>query len=217
MFQQIQALVIKEFAIEWRQRYALNGILLQVVAMVFVVFLTLKIMNAPTWNAVFWIILLFSSVNAIAKSFIAESPGSHLYSYGIASPYVILISKLIYNALIMCLVIALTFSVYSVLMGQAAQHVYTYLLCVLLGGIGFSSVFTMISAISSKAGNSHTMMSILSFPVLIPMIMVATKAGKKAVDGLDFSLIIPDLGVLLALNVMVVLLALLLFPFLWRD
>jgi len=202
---------------EWRQKYAINGILLQVVAMIFVVFLTLKIVNAPTWNAVFWILLVFSSVNAIAKSFIAESKGSHLYNYGLLKPRVMLLSRLIYNALLMCVIITITLLVYWLLMGQHAQHIWTYLLCVILGGIGFSSIFTMISAISSKANNSHTVMTILSFPLLIPMIMVASKAGKKAVDGLDFALILPDLAVLCSLIVLVVVLALLLFPFLWRD
>jgi heme exporter protein B len=217
MMKQIQVLLQKEIRAEWRQKYAINGILLQVIAMIFVVFLTLKIVNAPTWNAVFWILLLFSSVNAIAKSFIAESKGSHLYHFGLVLPRVMLIARLVYNALLMCVIITMTLLIYWLLMGQYAQHLWTYLLCVVMGGIGFSSVYTMISAISSKANNSHTMMTILSLPLLIPMIMVASKAGKKAVDGLDFSLIIPDLAVLFCLIVLVVILALLLFPFLWRD
>jgi heme exporter protein B len=42
-------------------------------------------------------------------------------------------------------------------------------------------------------------------------------ASKKAMDGIDTSLIIPDLLVVLAINFIVMALAYLLFPFLWKD
>ena len=50
---EIIALIKKDLLLEWRQRYAINGVLLHVVSMIFVVFLSLKIMNAPTWNAIY--------------------------------------------------------------------------------------------------------------------------------------------------------------------
>jgi heme exporter protein B len=59
--------------VEWRERYALNGILLYVFSSIFTIFLAVKMLNLPSWNAIFWVLILFSSINAIAKSFIAES------------------------------------------------------------------------------------------------------------------------------------------------
>ncbi len=92
-----------------------------------------------------------------------------------------------------------------------------YFLTVLLGSISFSTVFTMISAIASKAGNNGTLMAILSFPVIIPVILILIRLSKRAMDGIDRSFSYGDIGVLFAINAIVITTALLLFPFLWRD
>ena len=92
-----------------------------------------------------------------------------------------------------------------------------YFLAVLIGSISFSTVFTMISAIASKAGNNGTLMAILSFPVIIPVILQLIHLSKNAMDGLDRSLSYGNMGVLGAINVIVIATSLLLFPYLWRD
>jgi heme exporter protein B len=75
-----------------------------------------------------------------------------------------------------------------------------------------------MSAISAKAGASFAMMSILSFPVLMPLILVIIRLSKQAVDGIEWAGVSTDLMViLLALNVLTVALSFLLFPYLWRD
>lgn len=213
----IKALIKKDVLTEWRIRYTINGILIQTIASVFVVFLSLKIMNAPTWNAIFWVMLLFAATNAVAKGFVGESKGRLLYYYHICSPADTIIAKTIYNTLYMILISAICFGVYALLLGNMAQHMIYYIVIVLLGSIGFSSAFTLISSIAAKSGNGHLMMPVLGFPIIIPLILVLIKASKKAVDGLDVSLIWPDLGVLLAFDSMLILLAYLLFPFVWKD
>jgi heme exporter protein B len=92
-----------------------------------------------------------------------------------------------------------------------------YFLAVLLGSISFSTVFTMISAIASKAGNNGTLMAILSFPVIIPVILLLIRISKSAMDGVERSLLYGNIGILFAINVIVIATSLLLFPYLWRD
>ena len=76
LFNEVKHLIAKEINLEWKQKYAFNGLLLYVISTVFVCYLSFKqIIDVPTWNALFWIIMLFASVNAIAKSFIQESKG----------------------------------------------------------------------------------------------------------------------------------------------
>ena len=69
-FKEISFLFRKEMMLEWRQKYALGGILLYVTSTVFVVFLSFVKVLPDVWNALFWIISLFASVNAVAKSFV---------------------------------------------------------------------------------------------------------------------------------------------------
>lgn len=213
----ILALIKKDLVIEWRQRYAVNGILLHTISSVFVVFLSVKVLNAPTWNALFWLIMLFTSISAVAKSFIAESKGRSMYYFGIATAPQIIISKIIYNSLLMLMISMVCFSIYAIVLGQPVINLPLFLLAMFAGCIGFASTFTFISSIASKAGNSNVLMPVLSFPVILPLLLVLIKASKKAMDGIDSSLIFPDLIVLCLINLMIVALAYMLFPYLWKE
>ena len=161
--------------------------------------------------------MLFASVNAIAKSFMQESKSRLLYYYSIASPQAIILSKTAYNILLMSLLSMLALLVYMIFFTNTIGDPLYYFLTVLLGSISFSTVFTMISAIASKAGNNGTLMAILSFPVIIPVILLLIRLSKNAMDGIERSFSYGNMGVLLAINVIVIATALILFPFLWRD
>lgn len=211
--------------LEWRSKYAFNGVLLYIVSTVFVCYISFNLNPGFSgtkgypivWNVLFWIIMLFASVNAIAKSFMQESKSRLLYYYSIASPQAIILSKTLYNILLMSLLSVLALLVYMLFFTNTVNDLFFYFLTVLLGSISFSTVFTMISAIASKAGNNGTLMAILSFPVIIPVILVLIHLSKNAMDGIQRSLSYGDVGVLAAINVIVIATALLLFPFLWRD
>ena len=214
---EIKYLLKKEIILEWRSKYALNGILLYVVSTVFVCYLSFKTTPPLVWNALFWIIMLFAAINAIAKSFLQESRGRLLYYYQIASPQAIIIAKIIYNMLLMMLMSAIALLVYSIVFQNDVGDKLLYFGAVMLGAISFASVFTMISAIASKANNNGTLMAILSFPVIIPVIILIIKLSKNAMDGLDRSVSLDEVGVLTAINLIVITVSLLLFPYLWRD
>ncbi|RFZ84693.1 ABC transporter permease [Mucilaginibacter terrenus] len=225
LFTETTNLLKKEIVLEWRSKYAFNGILLYIVSTVFVCYISFNL-NAGfrdsagypiVWNILFWIIMLFASVNAIAKSFMQEGRGRLLYYYTIASPQAIILSKTIYNALLMGLLSLLAIVVYLLFFPNNVGDMPFYFIAVLLGSTSFSTVFTMISAIASKAANNGTLMAILSFPVVIPVILVLIRVSKAAMDGLERSVSYGSIGVLFAINAIVIASSLILFPYLWRD
>lgn len=214
----IKSLVKREIMLEFRQKYALGGILLYVVGTVFISYLSFKnIIHPATWNALFWIILLFASINAIAKSFISESKGKQLYHYSLVSAKEYILSKIIYNSALMLLISLICFVSYSVFISNIVQDNLFFLLSVALGSLGFSAILTMVSAIAAKTGSNFSLMAILSFPMLIPLLLTLIKVSKNAVDGLDRSLSLTYFVVILAINLIVVMLSYILFPYLWRD
>lgn len=217
LFNQIKYLVAKEIKLELRNKYALGGILLYVVSTVFVSYLSFKrVIDPATWNALFWIILLFASINGVAKSFINETRGKLLYLYTLVSPQAVILSKIIYNSMLLTLLSGLCLFVYTLFIGNIIQDSLLFLVTLLLGSFGFSSLLTMVSAIASKTNNNFTLMAILSFPIMIPLLMVLIKLSRNAIDGLEHW----DLNflfVLMFLNVIIILLSYLLFRYLWRD
>jgi heme exporter protein B len=60
-------------------------------------------------------------------------------------------------------------------------------------------------------------MAILSFPVILPMLLILIRFSKNAADGLAHSVQQPYILALLSLNIVVFVLSLLLFPFLWKE
>lgn len=214
---QVRYLIYKEMLLEWRSKYALNSILLYVISTVFVCYQAFRSLNPVVWNALFWIILLFASINAISKSFVQENKGRQLYYYNLASPQAIILSKIIYNILLMLLLSAVALTVYSIIFRNPLGDPLLYLLAILLGSMSFATVFTMVSSISAKANNSGTLMAILSFPVIIPLLIVLIKLSKNAMDGLDRSVSLNEIIVLIAINAVVISVSLLLFPYIWRD
>ena len=217
LFQEVKYLIAKEVKLEMRNKYALGGILLYVVSTVFVSYLSFKqIINPATWNALFWIILLFASINGVAKSFINETRGRLLYLYTLVSPQAVILSKIAYNLILLSVISGLCLFVYTLFVGNIIQDLPLFLVTLLLGSFGFSSLLTMVSAIASKTSNNFTLMAILSFPIMMPLLIVLIKLSKNAIDGLDLW-DINSLLILLFLNVIIIALSYLLFRYLWRD
>lgn len=222
LVQEVRYLVAKELLLEWRQKYALGGIALYVVSTVFVVYTSLnqsdEVLAKTTWNVLFWITILFTAVNAIAKSFTQESRERNLYYYTLMSPQGVILAKMAYNAGLMILLTGIALLVFTLMIGSAVEQWVVFGVIVLLGSLGFSFLLSMISAIAAKAGNNATLMAILSFPVILPLIMILQKLSRFAfVAGASFNDVSGLLVTLLALDAMLVALSFILFPYLWRD
>jgi heme exporter protein B len=207
----------KDLLLEIRQQYSFYGILLYIAATIFV--LNMAFLGNPesqVWNGLFWVIQLFISINAVAKSFLQESKGRMLYFYSIAGPRDFVLAKLVFNSLLMLLMSLLSLALFSLFLGNPVQKAGPFIGLVLLGGLSLSLVFTFLAAIAAKAQQNAAIMAILGFPIIIPQLMLLMRLSNAAfVQGVA----IPGNTVLLlvALDAMVVLLAVILFPFLWKD
>ncbi|MCB0428959.1 MAG: heme exporter protein CcmB [Flavobacteriales bacterium] len=218
MVKEIRWLLTKEFLIEWRQRSALAGLLLYAVSTVFVCYLSFRILDDIfTWNALFWVMVLFGAINAGARSFIQESHGLQFYYYTVASPQAIILSKIIYNMVLLAAISLVNYMAMSLFLGNPVDDPVSYLLILIPGSTGLSGVITLVSAIASKAGKNTAMMAILSFPLLMPLLITLIKASRFALLGTPPSEYMGYVGILLLLNVIVWVLSFLLFPYLWHD
>jgi len=217
-YKNIVQLLRKDFLLEWRYKSALSSIFLYVLSTTFVAYLSFKSIVAVTvWNALFWIILLFAATNVVAKSFEQDYNQNRLYLYTLVSPQEYIVSKLIYNAITMAILAITTFLIYILLIGNLVQDIPQFLLVLISGAVGLIAALTLVAAIAVQSGNNLTLMSILGFPIVLPLLITLIKASKNAIDGLDFSVNVKYLLVILLLNVIIFVLSFLLFPYLWRD
>ncbi len=211
-------LLKKDILLELRQMHIFFGILLYVLSTIFVIFLTMGSPDSQVYNGLFWIIQLFVCVNAVAKSFLQESKGRMLYYYTVASPLHFIISKLLYSTIIMSLMILVSLAFFSLLFETRAIFFYRFAGISLLGGISISLVFTLMAAIAAKAQQNAAVMAVLGFPLIIPQLLLLIRLSKSSFGEVFKDGAVLQMSLLLTgLDVLVIALATILFPFLWKD
>jgi len=215
-FRHILTLFKKDLLLEIRQQYSFYGILLYIGATVFVLFMAIEEPESKVWNGLFWVIQLFICINAVAKSFMQESRGRMLYFYSIASPADFVLSKLLFNSLLMIIMSMLSIVLFILFLGNPIQKVGPFIGLVLLGGWSLSLVFTFLAAIAAKAQQNAAIMAVLGFPLIIPQLLLLMRLSNAAFNPV-LTIPITTVLLLIALDAMIIVLAVILFPFLWKD
>ena len=219
MVKRIATLLKKDIMLELRQQHTFYGILLYIASTIFVLYLSMPDSpDANVWNSLFWVIQLFVCVNTVAKSFLQESRGRMLYFYSIASPVEFIVAKLLFNIILMMLMSLVSLLLFFTFLDNPVSDTPRFVGIVLLGGTSISLVFTLMSAIAAKAQQNAALIAILGFPVILPILLLLMRLSKAAFaevfrDGAVLQLA----GLIAGLDVLVVALAIILFPFLWKD
>lgn len=216
-FQKIILLLKKDILLEWRQKYSIYGLILYITSAVFAIKMLQDRPEGETWNVLFWIILLFVSINAVAKSFLQESKNRNLYYYTVHHPRDIIISKLIYNVVMMLMMSFIGLFLFMLLLGDPIVYFQQFLLMVITGGISLSLLFTTLAAIAGKAGGNSALIAILGFPVVIPQIILLSDLSKPLFVTLQVTGWWQFYGALILLDFLIIILSIILFPFIWKE
>ncbi|MFL5786672.1 MAG: heme exporter protein CcmB [Flavisolibacter sp.] len=212
----IWTLFKKDVLLEIRQQYAFYGVVLYVGATIFVLYMSISNPDTGIWNGLFWIIQLFISINAVAKSFLQESKNRMLYYQSITGAKEFILAKLLFNTVLMFVMSALSIILFSLFMSFPVLKTASFIGIVFLGGWSLSLVFTFLAAIAAKAQQNAAIMAILGFPIIIPQLLILMKISGT-VFSMDASIPLANILLLVASDVLVILLAVVLFPFLWKD
>ena len=216
MINKIFTLFKKDLLLEIRQQCAFYGVVLYVGATIFVLYMAVEKPSTAIWNGLFWIIQLFISINAVAKSFLGESKNRMLYYQTITSPQEFVLAKLLFNSFLMLAMSSLSMILFSLFMDYPVKKTAQFIGIVFLGGWSLSLVFTFLAAIAAKAQQNAAIMAILGFPIIVPQLLLLMQVSST-VFVTDAA--IPSINILMLLvsDLLVVMLAIILFPFLWKD
>ncbi len=219
MISRISSLLKKDILLELRQKHTFYGILLYIASTIFVLYLSLpESPEANVWNSLFWVIQLFVCVNTVAKSFLQENRGRMLYFYSIASPVEFILAKLFFNIILMLIMSLVSLLLFFVFLDNPVTDSFRFTGIVLLGGISISLVFTLMSAIAAKAQQNAALIAILGFPVILPQLLLLMRLSKAAFSEIFREGAVLQLAGLVGLmDLLVVVMAVILFPYLWKD
>lgn len=211
------ALVRKDILIEWRQKHTLFGVLLYVGSTVFVVYTMSGQPEVRIWNALFWITQLFVATNAVAKSFLQEPQARFRYYFTIVKPATFMLAKMIYSTTLLLAMSMVSLLLFNVLLGNPIIQTGLFMLVTAIGSISLSVVFTFLSAIAARANQNAALMAILGFPLVTPILMMLSQLAVKAIAPVyqegwgNLALIV------VLLDILVIVLGIILFPFLWQE
>ena len=211
------SLVKKDLLMEWRQKHTLFGVLLYVGATVFVVYMMSGQPEAKVWNSLFWLTQLFVAVNSVAKSFLQEHPNRFRYYFTLVKPATFLMAKMVYSIVLMFVMSLVSLLLYYLMLGWPLEQTGLFVVITLAGSLSLSAVFTFLSAIAARAQQNSALMAILGFPLVTPVLMILSKLAVKALGAVYIEGWWGIALVLIALDLLVIILGIILFPFLWQE
>lgn len=219
----ISQLVIKELQQEAKDQNAILAILLYVLSSAYVSYLAFnKVLALSTWNALFWVIVLFGTFNATLRVFDKESHGRHYFLFQLASPLEIFFAKASFSSMLSTLVALMSWLCFMLFMGWPSdafklEQILWFLSLLPLAGIGLGSLLVLINGIAFKAGNGIGMASIMGLPIAVPLLLLLIRSSQHILAGQPSSVFLKYFISLILLDLIVIALASLLFPYLWRD
>ncbi len=210
-------LIRKDLLLEWRQKHTLFGVMLYVGCTVFVLYMMAGQPESRIWNALFWVAQLFVTVNTVAKSFLQEGEARSRYYFTIVGPVQFMLAKMIYSLVMMTVMTTISVLLFRLLLGNPVSNYAKFIGVCCLGASSLSLLFTFLSAIAAQARQNAALMAILGFPIAIPLLMILSNLALGAVSSVQQEGWWGMAGMMLGMDVLIVSLGIVLFPFLWKE
>jgi heme exporter protein B len=169
---------------------------------------------------ILWVVFIFSGLMGLSRSFGAERDKGTLPGLLLCpvSRWEIFLAKMTVTLVFTVIMEIFTLSIFTILYNM---NLLPYLLplglIILLGTVGFCIIGTIFSAMSATTRSRDVILSILVFPILVPLIIAAVKATGIILDGKSIQAIYPWLKILIAFDFVFLLLAYLTFDFIMEE
>jgi heme exporter protein B len=215
------AVFAKEWRGEFRTRYALNTLGLFAFTTLVVVSVSLGPLGVSLAQGtavlpvLLWIILLFSAAAGLPRAFVHEEETQTATALRLAAtPSALFCGKLLYGLTLTLALELLVTPVYVAMTSLTVKSPGLLAGVLAAGGFGLAAGSTLVAAIIAQARAKGTLFSVLAFPVLLPLLLIAVELTRMAVAGdpADVALL-----QLLLYDASVTVAGFMLFPVVWNP
>ena len=190
---QMGALIWKDVVVELRtrERIAAMGGFTILVGILFNYAIDPTVVEPQAIGAgLIWMTIVFGGMLGLGRTFhLEEEEGA--FQGILLSPIprdALYLGKVVANFILLTAVTILVFGVFALFFGlQFGGHPLALAGVVLLGILGFVAIGTLFSAISAGTSMGDTLLPILVFPVLIPVVIYGVTATSRLFQGLPVS------------------------------
>ncbi len=209
----------KDFRVEFRNRYSLN------VSVSFALVSTLAISLAAggipvpgrMQAVIFWIILFFSAMNGLSHIFVREEEqGTALFLRLNAKPGQIFTSKLLFNISLFFFLQIIIVPLFIFFLDMDIKAYFSFIMTAIAGGLALSSSTTILAAIAAKSGGRGPLFTVISFPIVLPVLWIASESTNIALSKSGFEGI-NSIIFLIAFSGVIIALSYILFEYIWIE
>lgn len=215
------AVFLKDIRSELRTRYAIGAIGMFAIITVIAVGFSLGgiPLDINLQGILFWLVIYFASVAGLGQSFIKEEESKTSLALRIyAPPLSVFGGKLLFNLILLIALEIVLVPLYAMLVGLNILQFPIFFAVLILGTVGLACSTTIVAAIIAKASIKGVLFAVLSFPLILPVLIMAIKGTQKSLSiGLEFNSVMGELQVLFSYAAIMLIAGLLLFEFVWND
>lgn len=205
------------WVLEWRTKYRVYNSLLYALSTSFIASLVVsRYPGVSVWSGLMWFLMLFNAITACSDAFRNEGERRHIFYRQLSRPEDIFFSRFLFHGLFGLLLVCLQFGLLCFFIGAPSAHWSSMFLHILIGSVSLMGVLSLTSAIAAMSGNNVSMMAVLSFPLLIPVLMIGLEGTLQAGLGDSLGHAWKFAMGNTAMGGLVAALGYLLFPYLWN-
>ena len=171
-----------DFLAEYRSWAETAGIVIFMWVLSYILFRIRPDLNLPEFNFILWVIFLLVSLNVAFKGANHHSSYERAYLYTVISPTTAFISRFVFN--LIYLLITITAFYLSMIMLYFPQIFFSfkYFLLIVVASFAIGSVISFVGVVARHATGQNTILSILSLPLLIPVVIIVYEMGRRSVS-----------------------------------
>lgn len=211
----------KDLKLELRSRYAINMLLMFVLASLLLVAYAIgsEPVSERVQAALLWVVILFSASIGLGRAFIAEEErGTVLLLQLNTRGSMVYAGKLLFNFLLVLSLNAVAVGAFLLLLSVDVRLPGLLLTTLILGALGLSGATTLLAAIIARTAQRGPLLPVLLFPLLIPLLLSVISATRHALpNGLGWAASGDELLTLTGFAGVVITASVLLFDYVWND
>ena len=220
-WQAVKTIALKDLRIEIRGRELVTSMMLFSAIAVLIFSFALELdqnLQKESVGGILWVTIAFAGTLGLGRSLAAEKDKGNLDALLIApiARSAIFYGKLIGNLLFTTAVGALLVLLLTVLF-NANLFLPTLWLVIVLGCLGFATTGTLVASMSVHARARETLLPILLLPIILPIIISATRASIAIITELKQEDWLPWIQLLILIDGIFLALTFFLFDFIVEE
>ena len=203
-----------------RSKHGVAGLVLFAVSTVYAAYQVVRGRpDADTWNAMAWIILLFTAFNGVSRTLEEDRSEVLAYLRTTVQPLHYMLARTLHNVVILSGLSCLVMAFAGLLLGWSelgGARLWGFVAAMVLTAVALGTTLTLLALIAARAGAGFGMTAVLGLPLVLPIVLVATTLGSELLSGVLVADTWHNFAFLGALSAGSGVFGAVLFPYLWR-